>query len=290
MKVTLIGCGIMGSAIAEVIMNEGHELTIVEIDKEATAPFVKKGAIHADLLQEALDAELIYNNVPGHNVFMDILQPLSPGALKGKAIVNTTTSTPNDIKQAAERVRDLGGSYLDGTIEVYPSDIGTENGFIFYAGDKDVYTRYQELLEAIAGISVYLGDNVTHPSVMDAALVNSHYGLMFSAAEGAAMCLKHGIDLKDFTKYFNMMMPAMASMVENQVKSDLYDYTGEFIDADEASLEIEAAGLETMIEAMNEVDINSEFSEKVLELMNRAIEKGYGKKNFIAILTGILDK
>ena len=129
---------------------------------------------------------------------------------------------------------------------------------------------------------------MTHPSIMDAAMVNSHYGAMLSTAEGIALCLKHGIDMRDFVKYFDLN--TTTAMIKSQVKSDLYDYNGEFIDADEATLEIEAAGLEALIGALEDVDVNPEFSEKILELMNRAIERGYGKKNFIAILSVILDQ
>ena len=84
MKVTLIGCGLMGSALAKAMMSAGTELTIVDIDEKAAAPFVEKGATHVETLEEALDSELIYNNVPGHGVFMEILSSLEPGALDEK--------------------------------------------------------------------------------------------------------------------------------------------------------------------------------------------------------------
>ena len=46
-KVTVVGCGVMGSAIIRALMAKDFQVTIVDLNMEAAQPYIEKGAKYA---------------------------------------------------------------------------------------------------------------------------------------------------------------------------------------------------------------------------------------------------
>ncbi|MFD3262224.1 NAD(P)-dependent oxidoreductase [Paenibacillus lentus] len=287
-KITVVGCGIMGSALVNAFLVENHTVTVVDTNEAATRPFVERGAKFASQLSDALDSDFILLNLPNHKIVESILNSLPSGSLSGKIIVNTTTSTPKEICELDKMLTIEGALYLDSAIECYPAEVGKETGYIFYSGRTEAFAKTKDVLSALAAKSEYLGENAVGATVMDLAIINTHYGMMLSMLEGVALCIKNDIPVEAYVNQAKTISPWAFDSPLRQISADLLHYTGEFIDANEATLGIETNALASIVQALRDSGIKTEFSETILKIMEDTIAKGYGNKNFTSIISQIM--
>ncbi|WP_169803790.1 NAD(P)-binding domain-containing protein, partial [Actinomadura rubrobrunea] len=132
--VTVIGLGSMGTALARAFLRAGHPTTVWNRTPEKADGLVAEGAVRAATVAEAASAaELIVICVLDHRAVRAILDAAGD-ALAGRVVVNLTSSTPEEARQAAARAAERGVRYLDGAIMAVPTMIGSERALIFYGG------------------------------------------------------------------------------------------------------------------------------------------------------------
>ena len=129
-KVTVVGCGVMGSAIIRALMAKDFQVTIVDLNMEAAQPYIEKGAKYAASLDESGEEDFILLNLPTHDIAAAVIKNTSDKKLAGKILVDTTTSTPSEVKDMAAITAERNMIHLDAAIEVYPGDIGTPTGYM----------------------------------------------------------------------------------------------------------------------------------------------------------------
>ncbi len=289
LSITVTGCGIMGSALVKAFMNAGYELSIVDLNEDAAKAFVENGAKYYKSLSEALNSDLIVMNLPNSTITSSVICNCPDGSLAGKTIINTNTATPTEVTEMEAIAKRAGARYLDAKIECYPQEIGTEAAFLVYSGDKGVFDENQQVLTALSKEPVFLGENTTAASILDLGLViGVHNGTFFSLLEGTALAIKHGYPIPDFIEQLKTFQPALIEVVTRQINDAFAKFTGEYKDADEASLEIEKAALELVIKAMKQSGLNPAFSERMLEMMQSTVDQGYGNKNFVSVMSQIM--
>lgn len=287
-SITCVGCGIMGSALINALMNAGHEITVVDLNEATAAPFVNRGAKYSTQLSDALECDFVLLNLPDHSIAKKVIESCPAEKINGLAIVNTTTSSPAQVKEIQKVVTGLGGLYLDSAIECYPAEIGPETGYLVYSGNKAVFDKARDALTALSPEPDYLGENVVASEIVDLGGVGVHYGFVFSLLEGVALCIKNNYDVNEFIKSLDKIFPLMYQAATRQVVNELSNYNGTFEDAKEASLNIETHGLETIIRAMHDSDVKTGFSDNMLRIMKQVIANGYGDKNQISIISSML--
>ena len=288
MKITCVGCGVMGSSIIGSYLKGGNEVTIVDLNEDAAKPLVERGAAYSASLADALDCDFIFLNLPDHAIDFAVLEPVKD-QLKGMTVVNSTTLTPNQVIETEKFVVDCGARYLDCVIGCYPAEVGTDAGYLVYSGDPSVFEDCKAAFASLSNEPAYLGENVTASSIIDLAGVAIHYGFVFSLMEGVSLCLKHNYDVKDFIGNLDAIFPALYTAETRQVLADFAPFTGEFSDADEATMDIETHGLAMVEKAMSESGVKTTFSRNMLKTMTEVCEAGYGKKNMVAIITAMID-
>ena len=286
-KVTSVGCGIMGSALIREFMKAGHQVTIVDLKQENAAPFIEKGAKFENELSNALDADLIVLNVPDHIIAEKVLSSCPKNAFENKIVVNATGNSPQDVFTSEKIVKDNGGKYLDAAIECYPNEVGPETGYVVYSGNQEAYEKVKDILAALS-VPQYLGAEVASASVTDMAVIGIHYGTMMSMLEGAALCMKYNYSLEEYAKQINAILPLTNQSSLRQIVNELSEFDGTFEEAQEATLDIETNGLRMITESMRYKNIDTSFSDHIIKIMEKAIDNGYGKKNFVAVISEML--
>ena len=162
-NITMVGCGTMGGTLINAMMVAGLNVTIVDLNENAAKPYVERGAKYVKTLSEATENDCILFNLPTHDIAMKVLTGCSKEQLAGKMLIDTTTSTPAEVKEMEATAHDMGMKYLDAKLEVYPSSIGPDTGYIVYSGEKEVFDAAKNALDAI-GKAVYLGEDVVGAS------------------------------------------------------------------------------------------------------------------------------
>lgn len=286
-KVTVVGCGVMGSALINALMKADFEVTIVDLKEEAARKFVAQGAVYTPDLNEAADADCIVLNLPTHKIARAVVAGADADKLKGKMLVNTTTSSPGEILDMDKLCTERGIIYLDAKIEVYPGDIGTPKGYIVYSGSEAAFNEARPALEAL-GKAVFLGEDVVGASVTDLAVLQVHFTAIAGLAEAAAFCVKNNHSVQKFVDQTREILPIMLEGNLRSFGEELTDYDGSFEDASECTLNIEATAEETIIRAMNEAGVKTPCGNSVLRLFKDGIQKGNASKNVCSVVNELI--
>lgn len=286
-KITVVGCGVMGSALINALMNNDYDVTIIDLDKTQAEPFIKRGAKYFDSLDKAENLDIVLLNLPTHTIAASVINNMPKEKLKGMILVDTTTSTPAEVKDMADIASKYGMIHLDAAIEVYPGDIGTSSGYIVYAGDENAFKNLQPALESF-GKAVYLGENIVGASVTDLAVLQVHFAAIAGLAEAAAFCIKNDYSVPKFIDQTRAILPIMLEGNLRSFGSELANYDREFDDASECTLNIEATAAETILRAMKSDGVKTPCGDAVLKLFKDGIESGYSAKNVCSVVNELI--
>lgn len=286
-NITVVGCGVMGSSIINALMNGGIDVTIVDINKAAAEKFVQRGAKYFPSLDEADDTDCILINLPNHKIASAVLCSADANRLKGKMLINTTTSSPDEVKDMDRLAKERGMLHLDAKIENYPGDIGSDKAYLVYSGSKEVFDTAKNALDAI-GVAVYLGDDIIGASVVDIAVLDVHFGAIATLAESVAFCIKYNYSVKTFIEQVTHILPIMLAGNYRAFAEECDNYTGEFEDASECTLRIETTAMKTLLDSMHAVGVKTPCGDSVLDLFNKGLESGNSNKNVVAVVNELI--
>lgn len=93
--VSVIGLGMMGTALAAAFLKAGHPVTVWNRSPAKSGPLVAQGATPADTAAEAVAASpLVVVCLTTYDTVRTVLEPLS-GQLTGRTVANLTNGTPS---------------------------------------------------------------------------------------------------------------------------------------------------------------------------------------------------
>ena len=145
--VTVLGLGLMGSALARAYLHAGHVVTVWNRSEEKTEPLVADGAEGASDIATAVTASrVILICVDNYAVTQSFLNTEDIASqLTGRVIVQLSTGTPSGAREAATWFKERGADYIDGEILALPEEIGSEEAQILLAGPELAYDRIKPL-------------------------------------------------------------------------------------------------------------------------------------------------
>ncbi|MDA0218532.1 MAG: NAD(P)-binding domain-containing protein [Proteobacteria bacterium] len=192
-RVSVLGLGSMGGALAEGLIAAGHGVTVWNRSPVRTEPFAGRAAIAADAAGAIAASEIVVLCVLDHAGVGEVLglPGVLPG-LAGRTLVRFTGATPGQSRASAVTVEAAGGRYLDGSILTYPETIRSGAGQIVYSGASGAFESHRSLFEAW-GEALFVGADPGTCFVLDKAVFVVLYGGMFSFLQAAALADAAGI-------------------------------------------------------------------------------------------------
>jgi 3-hydroxyisobutyrate dehydrogenase-like beta-hydroxyacid dehydrogenase len=278
--VTMIGLGRMGSALARGLAKGGARVTVWNRDPAKAEALRGEGFAVAGSLADAIRASdtlavsVLNYSASGGLLFGDQTR----GLLKGKSIIEFTTGTPNEAREANRRAGENGAGYLDAAIMAYPSGIGTPEATILFSGSQAVFSRHEAMLRVVGGNTMYLGDKVGAAAALDLALLDFYYGANIAILHGASLCESEGLPLEIYAKAlegFAPILTATAQMGAKMIPSRSYAGT-------EATNDIHAAALEHIVRASREARLDG-FPATIMGYFDKALAKGHGPDEIVAL-------
>ena len=195
MNVGIAGLGQMGGAFAQRLLSSG--LNVIGWNRTASkaAPLIELGMQWADTPQELAEkCDVVFTMLQNSSV-LDIVLEADDGILKGisgKVLIETSTISPDHVRQIAARVAKVGGNLLDAT--VLGNHLSVEQGklVVMAGGDDEAFSRARPALEALAPKVFHLG-GVGQAKVMKIALNLGLATQVLAFSEGLLMAVKSGI-------------------------------------------------------------------------------------------------
>ncbi|UGU15539.1 NAD(P)-binding domain-containing protein [Sinomicrobium kalidii] len=281
--VTVLGLGAMGTALAGAFLQAGHRTTVWNRSADKMKPLLEKGAVAASTVAEAIAAsDLIVVCVLNYTVLEKIVKPVA-GALRGRTLVSLTNDTPQKAKQMAAWTETHGINYLDGSVLVPVPVVGQSDALLLYSGAKGVFDRHLNVLKALGGKSIYLGDEPGRAALYDLGMTNIFFISLTGVLYSYALLNAEGEKATDFLPYAREIFAVAASFLEDFADSaDNRHYPGDL-----DNIAMEAAGIEHIIRAGSDAGINVSVPEAVKSVFDRAIAAGFGANGMPGIIEGI---
>lgn len=194
-----IGLGVMGSAMAQHLLNSGHNLTIYTRSRFKAESLLQNGAKWADEpCLVAKNAKIVFTMVGLPKDVEEVIlgeRGVLSGMKPGGIICDMTTSSPCLAKKIFERANKAGCASLDAPVT--GGDIGARNATlsIFIGGHEGDYTSIKPYLEILGKQFMYCGG----PGAGQMAKLANQIaiaGIMFSVCESLLFCKRAGLDEK----------------------------------------------------------------------------------------------
>jgi 3-hydroxyisobutyrate dehydrogenase len=160
-KIGWIGTGVMGSSMFGHLLHAGHKGFVFNRTKSKVLPLLEKGAEwkeNPELVAECSD--IIFTIVGYPKDVKEVYfgeKGLMNGPIKGKVLIDMTTTSPSLAKEIYDNALRRGASSIDAPVS--GGDIGARNASlsIMAGGDKAVFNKLFPLFELMGKKIVYQG-------------------------------------------------------------------------------------------------------------------------------------
>lgn len=153
MKIGFIGTGVMGQAMAQHLLDAGHELFVFNRTKEKTDQLVTNGAIWCETPQKISQVAEIICTMVGYPQDVEEIyygeQGIFASDLTEKLLIDFTTSTPKLAEKIAQSAKKVGAQSLDAPVS--GGDLGAKNATltIMVGGEQSAFERALPLFKQI---------------------------------------------------------------------------------------------------------------------------------------------
>ncbi|MEU5163073.1 NAD(P)-binding domain-containing protein [Streptomyces sp. NPDC020875] len=281
--VTVLGLGQMGSAIAGALLAAGHPTTVWNRTPEKAAPLVERGAVLAGSVEEAVAAgELVIAVVLDHPALFEALGPAcgpALGVLKGRALVNLTTATPEQANEAVAWAGEHGVDYLGGAIMTTPPGVGTSEVMFLYSGDRAVFDAHEPVLKSL-GDPLYLGTEPGLAALYDVSLLGLMWATMTGWLHGAATVGAEGTPAVDFTEVAIRWLGTVNDFVRRYAgQVDAGAYPG-----DDATVDVQLAVVDHWLHASAARGVDDRLPKLLRTVMAETAASGHGQDSYGSVI------
>lgn len=209
-RIAILGTGRMGSALAGALLEGGAQVTVWNRTRERAMGLAEKGAELAETAAAAIrSSDIVFVNVRDYHASADLLGTAdAKDALRGRLLVELSSGTPDQARDAATRIEGYGGEFIAGAIMATPNLIGTRDGVILFSGPAGAYARHDKTFELL-GQAQHVGVDPGLASALDLALLTQMWGLLFGTLHATAICEANGIGLADFARHRLAFIPTV---------------------------------------------------------------------------------
>jgi 3-hydroxyisobutyrate dehydrogenase-like beta-hydroxyacid dehydrogenase len=162
-RVSVLGLGLMGSAIATRLIDAGHEVAVWNRTASATEPYAERGAgalarpsdawAHGDMAITMLaDTAAVEATLTGRD---GLLCGVGAG---GGTIIDMSTISADGSARLAERATEANIEFLRAPVTGNPSVVAAGNLGIIISGPRETYAAAESVLRDIGPNHVYVGE------------------------------------------------------------------------------------------------------------------------------------
>ena len=228
---TVLGCGLMGSALAKALARAGKRVVVWNRTPAKAQALVGAGISAAAVLDEAtLAAPTV---MVCFTTYDDVKSTLAGAQLAaGTTLVNVTMGSPDEAVELGKWAADKGLGYLDGAILSYPADIDASAGQVAFAGTTELWTRHADLLTTLAGEVVHISDDISNANVVYVG-VGAFYGsAVVALVESVSYLAAQGISPESVIS----AMQAVISLLDHQTEETVRAIEAGSFETDQATI------------------------------------------------------
>lgn len=280
-KVTVIGLGSMGTALAQAFIANGAQVTVWNRNKSKMNVLAEKGAIAAVSAAEAIAAsDLTVICVSDYKAADKIIRTEDVvKVLSGRTLVQLSTGTPKEARELDAWAQQHGATCLNGDILAWPRQIGTDEATISICGNEQHLKHHESVLRALGNLN-YLGSEPGLSAVLFAAVMAYLAGSWIGFVHGALISENEGYSPEKYGELIHSISPMLA--LESRHMGRVIEQNS-FSDP-ESTVDTTGHDLHLLVQHSEEAGISNELPKFAADLFQRAIDAGYGKEEHAAII------
>ena len=221
MKVGFIGLGNVGGKLANSLLRNKFDLTVIDLDSSLTKNFTAKGASTIDSPKElAQKVDLIITCLPSPSVCSEVMESqdgVINGLSKNKIWLEMSTTDESEVKRLGKVVAAKGATPLDGPVSGGCHRAVTGNIAIFVGGERKAFEKILPTL-AIMGRKILHTGGLGSASILK--VVTNYLASVHLAALGEAWTIAKKSNL-DLTKTFKGISVSSGNSFVHETESQV---------------------------------------------------------------------
>ena len=161
-KISFLGLGKMGSVMAPLFIEAGHQLTVFNRNKDKSEALREQGAMIASNPAEASEASeyvftMLSDDAAVESVFLSE-QGLLSIDVKDKLFIDMSTLKPSTVKMLAKKVSDASAYFIDAPVSGTVAPAAKGQLMFFCGGASEQIERARPLLDILSRRIIHAGD------------------------------------------------------------------------------------------------------------------------------------
>lgn len=270
--VSVIGLGAMGFKIAQLLLQQGHSVTVWNRTSTKADPLLQEGATFAASAAAAIrTSPITIICVYDYKAANEILETEEvASALTDRVLVQLTTGSPQEARESEVWANKYGAQYLDGAIQVAPDQMAQPDTTILLSGAKTALERSEPILRVLGGNLTYLGEQIGSASAMDLATLSCLYGALIGFFHGALICEAEGFGVDTYGSIIASVAPSFGEFMKHEgVVIQLGNYA-----VSQSPLSISVEATERILQTARAARINTAFPAFTADIFRRAADAG----------------
>lgn len=277
--ITIIGLGVMGTALARTLLKNGYNVTVWNRSPEKSEVLRGEGAkISATCTDAVAASSTVMICIKSHTDTKAILE--STQSLANKNIIELSTGSAPDAEFLYQWANEQGAKCLIGMICTFPRGIGEQDSTIVTVGSESLWNNSKDMLKILAGKSSYIGDQVGSLAILYSALFLPRQGFMFGMIYGALLCKKAGVSMDTYVE----QMPLTIKVVHDYYDVFASSVPNEDYSNPQASIDTYVAAFADTLESFKDNSANDELPRLMAKLLNMGAEAGLGEKQITSLI------
>ncbi|HLS79362.1 MAG TPA: NAD(P)-binding domain-containing protein [Nocardia sp.] len=276
--VSVLGLGAMGSAIAGVLLRNGHPVTVWNRTAGRGAPLAEAGATVAPTAAAAVAASpLTVICVLDYEAVEDVLAATGD-ALAGRTLVNVTSGSPSRARVIQRWAEQHDVAYLDGGIMGDPPDLGKPELNFPFSGSGAAFETAEPVLREL-GTPTYYGADAGLAAVEFMAQVAMGYEILMGFLHTLRLVSAEGVDPAEFAARFAHSLtgyPPLLAAIGEAVGDRAYP-------PDLGPLSVQSALMDDLVEHRESLGIDTVRMREVRALMTERVAAGHGDQGFSSL-------
>ncbi|MDH3669417.1 MAG: NAD(P)-binding domain-containing protein [Paracoccaceae bacterium] len=284
-RVTVLGLGMMGAALAEALLNAGHDVTVWNRSPEKAEALARKGARIGGSAAEAMavsDISIIC--VSNHAATMEILGAADLKPTAGALLVELTTMSPEESREVAGWAVGNGMDYLDGTIFGVPANVTGGSAMVVYSGPRALFDANEALFGAMASPK-HLSDEIGSAVSFDRVYYVFGYAISHAFMVGAAIAHAKGFSIDTYTD----VVVERSAVLADRLKELGAAISARNHEVTQARMETWAAAFEDALTTCREAGVDDSLPAAIKRNFDCALAAGYGDKEMSAVFEILID-
>jgi 3-hydroxyisobutyrate dehydrogenase-like beta-hydroxyacid dehydrogenase len=279
--ITLIGLGKMGTALAEAWLKGHHRITVWNRNATRCDALAANGADVAATVVAAVEAsDVVAFSLSDYRAMDAVLRrdEVIP-CLRNKTVIQLSSGTPREARDAAAWFEKVGATYLDGAILGYPMHVALGLATVLISGPKDAFDQNQGLLQALGAVR-YLGENPGAASALDCAVLTMYMLNIVGLVHGIAICESESVDPSELVAIINAQLPVFGELN----RSILASIRDRVFSNPQASLDTWAAVATHLSQISSDNQLSQAVPSMLMTIFEQARRQGLGESDIASIV------